>query len=90
VIPSSDPFDGGNAVLITNTIPNIGNGTDITNVTLCGMSVSNIESQSATQMIVVAGGAALSFIHIFSSQNGHKRKQRRVSTPACTYPQCYA
>ena len=38
VIPDNGPYSGGNSVLITNCVPDIGNGSDITNVTVGGLS----------------------------------------------------
>jgi uncharacterized protein (TIGR03790 family) len=55
VLPSDGSAAGGYEVAIYGR--NLGDGSDITNVTLCGVSVAGIESQSATQVIVVAGGA---------------------------------
>ena len=53
--PSSGSYTGGYPVVITGT--NLCDGADITNVTLCGVGVSTISSRSATQIVVVAGGA---------------------------------
>ena len=51
--PSSGSWDGGYQVTIGGGT--IGNGSDITNVTLAGISATNIASQSATQVVVWAG-----------------------------------
>ena len=40
VIPSSGPFAGANVVSVTNTVPPIGNGLDITRVTVGGVSAT--------------------------------------------------
>jgi hypothetical protein len=53
VTPSSGSVTGGYPVMITGA--NLCNGGDITNVTLCGVNVTSISSQSATQIVVVAG-----------------------------------
>jgi hypothetical protein len=70
VDPSSGFVAGGYEVVITGT--NLGNGGDITNVTLCGAHVNSIMSQSATQVVVVAGGGApgLGDVRIFSTSFG--------------------
>ena len=39
-VPSNGPFAGGNQLLVTNTVPAIGNGNDITNVLLDGVTAS--------------------------------------------------
>ena len=49
---SSGPASGGNTLTITGT--GLGNGSDITNVTLCGV-VAAIHSQTANSVTVVAG-----------------------------------
>ncbi|MFH0909522.1 MAG: MBG domain-containing protein [bacterium] len=56
VLPSSGLWTGGYSVVINGT--NLGNGVDITNVTLCGVSGTSIDSQSATQVVVTAGVAS--------------------------------
>ena len=55
VEPSGGSYTGGYSVAITGT--NIGNGGDITNVTLCDVDAS-IVRQSSTQVVVTAGAAA--------------------------------
>ena len=52
ISPVSGSWTGGYEVVISGA--NLGNGTDITNVTICGVDVSNIDSQSATQIVVTA------------------------------------
>ena len=59
VTPSSGPSSGGYQVVISGV--NLCNGSDVTNVTLCGISAS-VLSQSATQIVVTAGEALLSGI----------------------------
>ncbi len=72
VIPASGLWTGGYQVVITGT--NMGNGGDITNVTLCGIRVSNIVSQSSTQIVVVAGvsssGSVTGDVRVFSTSYG--------------------
>jgi MBG domain/IPT/TIG domain len=53
VVPSSGSWTGGYPVVLSGT--NFGNGSDVTNVTLCGFQVASIDSQSATQVVVTAG-----------------------------------
>jgi len=55
VNPTSGSYVGGFPVTITGT--NMGNGSDITNVTLCGVRGWAIVAQSGTQVVVTAGGA---------------------------------
>ena len=52
---------------------NLGNGSDVTNVTLCGVSATNIASQSATQVVVWAGSrgsSATGDVVVFSTSYG--------------------
>ena len=58
VVPDFGVRNGGYAVTISGS--NLGNGSDITNVTLCGVSASSIQSQSATQVVVIAGSSGSS------------------------------
>jgi len=53
ILPSSGSFTGGYQVVISGI--NLGSGADITNVTICGVSASNIIDQSGTQVVVAAG-----------------------------------
>jgi hypothetical protein len=55
VSPASGSWNGGYSVVIVGH--NLGNGTDITNVTLGGVAASTITAQSATQVVVWAGTA---------------------------------
>ena len=71
VSPSHGVRTGGFAVTIRGA--NLGNGADITNVTLCGVAVTNIESQSATQVVVWAessGSSATGDVVVFSTGFG--------------------
>ncbi|MEI7901995.1 MAG: leucine-rich repeat protein, partial [bacterium] len=56
VVPASGSYIGGYAVVISGS--NLGNGSDITEVTLCGVSVASIVSQSATQVVAMAAAGA--------------------------------
>ena len=57
VFPTSGSVTGGYEVIINGS--HLGDGADITNVTLCGVAVDSINSQSATQVVVVADSAAI-------------------------------
>ena len=65
---------GGTTVTITGS--NLGSGTDITSVTLRGVSVASITSQSATQVVVVAaaGTPGLGDVRVFSTSLGETLK----------------
>ncbi len=81
VEPSSGSLTGGYQVVISGS--NLGNGSDITNVTLCGVAATNIASQSATQVVIVAGAAgsgALGAVRVFSVSFGET-----VASDAFTY-----
>ena len=80
VEPSSGLSSGGFEVTITGS--NLGNGTDITNVTIRGASVASIVSQSATQVVVVAGvgDPGLGDVRVFSTSHGET-----VKSDAFTY-----
>ena len=56
VAPAFGALAGGFPVTIRGE--NLGNGSDVTNVTICGVGVSSIVSQSATQIVVLAGASA--------------------------------
>ena len=82
IIPSSGSWTGGYSVVIKGS--NLGNG-DVTNVTLCGVSVAGIVSQSATQIVVTAGVAdpgsiGLGAVRVYSVSYGEI-----VSEEAFTY-----
>lgn len=71
VNPSSGAMAGGYTVTISGS--NLGSGSDVTNVTLCGVSVAAILSQSTTQIVVRAGAspfAGLGEVRIFSASLG--------------------
>lgn len=55
VVPDSGFNAGGYQVTIIGT--NLGSGSDITNVYLCGVAAASIVSQSATQVVISAGAA---------------------------------
>ena len=57
VSPASGSWTGGYPVTISGT--NLGNGVDITNVTLCGVTAAIQPGQSATQLVVLAGAATV-------------------------------
>ena len=69
VEPASGSWTGGYPVVIRGS--NLGNGGDVTNVTLCGLSAS-IQSQSATQVIVLAaaGVPGVGDVRVYSSSYG--------------------
>ena len=70
VTPESGVVLGGYTVTIVGT--NLCNGVDVTDVTLCGVSVQSITSQSATQIVVVAsaGTPGLGDVRVFSTSFG--------------------
>jgi hypothetical protein len=55
VVPNMGLALGGYEVVIHGS--NLGNGTDVTGVSLAGIPVQQIVSQSATQIVVIAGAA---------------------------------
>ena len=73
-IASVDPLSGswtGNYPVVLSGA-NLGNGSDITNVTLCGVAAA-IGSQSATQVVVTAGGAGavgIGDVRVVSTSHG--------------------
>ncbi|HRT06360.1 MAG TPA: IPT/TIG domain-containing protein, partial [Kiritimatiellia bacterium] len=72
--PSVGSVTGGYEVVISGT--DLGDGADITNVTICGVSVASITSQSATQVVVMAGAAAagLGDVRVYSTSFGETVK----------------
>ncbi|MFH0879558.1 MAG: IPT/TIG domain-containing protein, partial [Lentisphaerota bacterium] len=58
VSPSNGPATGGSEVTITGC--NLGNGSDITNVTICGVSVTSLVSQSSTRIVVLTDASGVS------------------------------
>lgn len=84
VFPESGSRSGGYHVTITGH--DIGSGNDITNVTLCGVSVASIVSQSGTQVVVVAGASESSLLGhavVYSTAFGMALKSNafRYGTP---------
>ena len=74
VDPGTGIWTGGFEVAIGGT--NLGNGADITNVTLCGVEAT-ILGQSATQVVVAAGAAAVAGtgdVRVFSTSFGETAK----------------
>ena len=74
VSPTSGSGTGGFPVVISGM--NLGSGTDITNVTIGGASAASIVSQSATQIVVVAGAGApgMGDVRVFSTSFGETVK----------------
>ncbi|NCC51110.1 MAG: hypothetical protein EOM20_07835 [Spartobacteria bacterium] len=97
--PSSGSWTGGYQVVITGS--NLGNGSDITNVTLCDVTVASIDSQSATQVVIVAGtsgAGGLGDVRVFSTSYGetvksnafeYLREQQAALVFTPTSPQAY-
>ena len=69
VSPSIGSYVGGYPVTITGL--NLCDGTDVTNVTLCGVTAA-VVSQSATQIVVTAGAGSLGLgdVRVFSTSFG--------------------
>ncbi len=90
VAPDSGSAAGGYPVVISGT--DLGGGSDITNVTLCGASVSSIDSQSATQIVVTAavGPAGLGDVRVFSTSQGETVKSNAftylIANQTITFP----
>ena len=86
VVPGNGPFAGGNAVLVTNTVPNIGNGSDITNVLVGGVAAADILGQGTNWVRFVApatGSAGTKAVAIQSTSVGNKTLPRAyVVNPA--------
>jgi len=55
VSPAFGTLAGGSLVTIRGS--NLGNGSDVTNVTLCGVSAQSIVSQSSTQIVVAVAAS---------------------------------
>lgn len=71
VNPISGSAVGGYTVELTGTY--LGNGSDVTNVTLCGVPVMQIVSQSPTQIVVIAASASgpgTGDVRVFSTSYG--------------------
>ncbi len=76
-------WTGGYQVAISGT--GLGDGSDITNVTICGVSVASIQSQTDTNVVVIAGVAGtnnfgLGDVRVFSTSCGES-----VRSNAFTY-----
>ncbi len=74
VSPTSGVSTGGYQVTITGS--NLGDGSDITNVTLNGTSVTSIDSQSSTQLVVTVafGTAGTGDVVVYSTSHGTTTK----------------
>ena len=74
------PYMGGNIIVITNISP--GSGTDITNVTVCGVQATNIQGRGPNWVSLILGpyGSGLGNIVIQSTSGGPT-----VMTNAYTY-----
>ena len=86
VSPATGSVRGGTTVTINGS--NLGNGSDITTVTLCGVPVSAILSQSATQVVVTAGAAPLAIngpVSIYSTSYGLTSKSGAYTYTAAVY-----
>jgi hypothetical protein len=86
VTPASGSSAGGYLVFIGGA--NLGNGSDITNVTLCGISAA-VQSQSATQIVVTAGAAASAGggdVHVYSTSYGETMKSNAYTYLAVDQP----
>ncbi len=71
VEPRSGSVTGGYQVVISGQ--GLGNGADITNVTLCGVTAASIVSQSSTQVVIVAGSSGpigLGDVRVYSESSG--------------------
>ena len=55
IVPATTPTPGGNLITIYGT--NMGNGSDVYNVTLAGVPVAAIVSQNRTHVVVLAAPA---------------------------------
>ena len=74
VVPSNGSFAGGNVVRVTNAVPAIGAGGDITNVLVGGVSAADILGQGADWVEFVApatGSAGAKDIVIQSTSEGN-------------------
>jgi len=73
--PTSGDQAGGFTVTIMGA--GLGNGSDITNVTLCGVPASSVDSQSATQVVITASAASgptSGAVRVFSTSQGETVK----------------
>ncbi len=79
VTPADGPYAGGNLVLVTNAVPALGNGSDITNIVLGGVGTTNITGQGANWVTFVApavGSAGAKDLAIQSASAGAPRRRR--------------
>ncbi|OGV43581.1 MAG: hypothetical protein A2X46_08065 [Lentisphaerae bacterium GWF2_57_35] len=87
VNPTNGPVEGGAAVVIDGE--NLGNGTDITNVTFCGAPVASVISQCSTQVVVqtAAGSVGLGDVRVYSAGYGETVKSNayRYRSSATVY-----
>jgi hypothetical protein len=74
VSPTNGPAEGGATVVISGQ--NLGNGADITNVTICGSPVAAVISQCSTQVIVqtAVGSIGLGDVRVYSAEYGETVK----------------
>ncbi len=80
VSPVSGPKAGGYRVTISGA--DLGDGSDVTNVTLCGVKASAIVSQSSTQVVVKAGASTKvvrGAVKVFSTSRGATTKSNAFS-----------
>ena len=70
VDPATGDATGGVSVTITGT--NLCDGTDVTNVTICGVAATSFDSQSVTQIVATAGAGAagLGDVRVWSTSYG--------------------
>ncbi len=71
VDPNFGSWEGGYPVTIVG--PGLGNGSDITDVKLCGVSVAEISSQTSSQVVVVAGrsfAVGAGDVKVYSTSHG--------------------
>ena len=84
--PVSGSWTGGYPVVISGS--NLCDGGDVTNVTLCGIPVTSIDSQSATQLTVTANtatGALTGDVYVYSVSYG-ETMQSNAFTYTTPYP----
>ena len=86
VVESTGSTSGGYQITVNGE--NLGNGSDITNVTVCGVSVTSIDSQSANQVVVTVapGPAGIGDIVVHSANQGSTTKTDAFTYVAPTNP----
>ena len=80
IVPSSGSWTGGYQVVISGD--NLCNGSDVTNVTICGVPVRSIEDQTTTQIVVTAEATVvpgIGDIRIYSVSFGETVASNRFS-----------